>query len=108
MERAVLHRTNDSWKATNPDDEFLGPEPEDEDELPPEPVIEEHWDGARGEYVHEVTFDSGRKYTVSIAQAGAHVGDYDIVAPEEGVIANGFLSPEKAIDWLTDPERSDW
>jgi hypothetical protein len=26
MERAVLHRTNDSFRATNPADEFLGPE----------------------------------------------------------------------------------
>jgi hypothetical protein len=106
-EMTMLHRTNDSFRATNPADEFLGPEPEDEDELP-EPTVEEVWDGGRGEYVHEVTFDSGRKYIVSIAQAGAHVGDYDVVSPDEGVIANGFLSPEKAIDWLCDPERRDW
>jgi len=96
----------DAWKTTNPDDEFLGPEPEDEDELPPEPTVEEVW-GVNG-YFFEVTFASGRKYTIHQAQAGAFVGDYDVVSPDEGVIANGFLSPEEAIDWLCDPERRDW
>ena len=102
----MLHRTNDSFRATNPDDQFLGPEPEDEDELPPEPTVEEVW-GVNG-YFFEVTFASGRKYTIHQAQAGAHVGDYDIVSPDEGVIANGFLDPDEAIEYLTDPERRDW
>jgi len=104
MERAVLHRTNDSWKATNPDDEFLGPEPEDEDELPPEPVIEEHWDGARGEYVTVVTLGLGEQYTIARQFGGAFSGDYSIHG--EGFYADGYLSVEKALDYLLDLERN--
>jgi hypothetical protein len=109
----VLHRTNDSFRATNPDDEFLGPEPEDEDELPPEPTVEEVWDG-RGEYIHEVTFASGRKFYVMKTHAGPFVGDYEIVGPSHpkypsvGFYADGYLDPQEAIDWLCDPERRDW
>ena len=95
----------DAWISREP--EYAEEPLPDEDELP-EPTVEEVWDGARGEYVTVVTFASGRKYTVSVAQAGAHVGDYDVVSPEEGVIANGFLSDDKAIAWLCDPERRDW
>lgn len=30
-------RTYDDWKTTNPEDEFLGPDPDDRDDEPPEP-----------------------------------------------------------------------
>jgi hypothetical protein len=102
----VLHRTYDSWKSTNVDDEHLGPEPEDEDEIA-EPVVDEVWDGARAEYVTTVTFASGNKYAIVKARSGAFVGDYEVYGPR-GDVADGFSSPEKAIDWLTDPERRDW
>jgi hypothetical protein len=109
MERAVLHRTNDSFRATNPADEFLGPEPEDE---LPEPTVEEVWGAnGRGEYVTEVTFASGNKYIIVLATGGAMVGDYEVHGhrfDDFGLIANGFLSPEEAINWLCDPERRDW
>jgi hypothetical protein len=101
----VLHRTNDSFRATNPDDEFLGPEPEDEDEIP-EPSIEEVWDPAAAEYVTTVTFDSGSKFTIVQEREGACAGDYSIHG--KNFYANGFMSPEKAVDWLLDPERRDW
>ncbi len=97
----------DAWKTTNPADEFLGPEPEDEDELPPEPVIEELWDGGRGEYVHEVTFASGNTFQIVRATAGAMIGDYEIRGAK-GCIGDGFLDPDEAITYLTDPERRDW
>jgi hypothetical protein len=105
MERAVLHKTYDHWKTTNPDDEFLGPEPEDEDEIP-EPEVEEVWDGGRGEYVFTVTFDSGSKFTIARELGGAYRGDYSIHG--KGFYADGFMSPEKAIAYLTDPERRGW
>ena len=90
----------DLWKTTNPDDEFLGPEPEDEDEIP-EPTVEEVWDGGRGEYVHVVTFEDGRFFDIRQSRSGAYVGDYEIVGPL-GFYADGYLSPEKAIDHLID------
>lgn len=95
----------DHWKTTNPDDQFLGPAPEDEDELPPEPTVEEVWD-ARGEYVHVVTFASGNKFTIVQAHAGPFVGDYEIHGP--GYFADGYLDPQDAIERLCDPERRDW
>jgi hypothetical protein len=102
MERAVLHRTYDSWKATNPDDEFLGPEPEDED-APEEPEIEEIWDG-RSSYIHVVTMrPSGRKFYIRQATGGAFVSDFEVIG-KGGLIAEGFLSPEAAIDWVVSRE----
>jgi hypothetical protein len=103
MERAVLHKTYDSWKSTNVDDEFLGPEPEDEDELPPEPTVEEVWDGGRSEYVHVVTFANRRRFTIRQEREGAYAGDYSIYGRD--FYADGFSSPEKAIDHLIDLER---
>jgi hypothetical protein len=98
MERAVLHRTNDSFRATNPADEFLGPEPEDEDELE-EPEIEELWDG-NGAYITVVTMrPSGRKFYIRQATAGAFAQDFEVIG-KGGLIAEGFLSPEAAIDWI--------
>jgi len=94
----VLHRTNDSYRATNPADEFLGPEPSDEDELP-EPVIEEVWDGGRGEYVHRITIENGATFQVQRARAGAFVGDWEIRGPG-GFYVDGYSSPEKAIHYL--------
>jgi len=111
----MLHKTYDSWKATNPADEFLGPEPEDED-APEEPEIEELWDGARGEYVTEVTFASGKKFGIQKARGGAFVGDFEIVGAEHpryprnacGFYSDGFASVEKALDYLLDAERRGW
>ena len=98
----MLHKTYDHWKTTNPDDEFLGPEPEDEDELE-EPEIEELWDG-RGSYIHVVTMrPSGRKFYIRQATSGAFVQDFEVIG-KGGLIAEGFLSPEAAIDWLVSRE----
>jgi hypothetical protein len=92
----------DHWKTTNPADAELGPEPEDED-APEEPVIEELWDGA-GAYIHVVTMrPSGRKFYIRQATGGAFVGDWEICGPG-GFFRDGFLSPEKAIDWLVSNE----
>ena len=99
----MMHKTYDTWRATNPADEFLGPEPEDED-APEEPEIEELWDGARAEYVHVVTFASGNKYKIVQARAGAFVGDWEIHGPRD-FFADGFTSPEKAADYLIDMWR---
>jgi hypothetical protein len=102
MERAVLHRTNDSYRATNPADEHLGPEPEDED-APEEPEIEELWDGGSS-YIHVVTMrPSGRKFYIRQATSGAFVSDFEVIG-KGGLIAEGFLSAEKAIDWLVSNE----
>jgi hypothetical protein len=102
MERAVLHRTYDSWKSTNVDDVTLGPEPEDED-APEEPEIEELWDG-NGAYIHVVTMrPSGRKFYIRQATSGAFVSDFEVIG-KGGVIAEGFLDPEAAIDWLVSRE----
>jgi hypothetical protein len=85
--------------------------------LPPEPTVEEVWDGGRGEYVTEVTFASGAKYTIVQARSGAFVGEFEIYGPRGdhpesrtscSFYRDGFSSPEKAIDYLTDPERRDW
>jgi len=95
----------DAWKTTNPDDVILGPEPEDEDELPPEPTVEEVWDG-RGEYIHVVTFASGNRFHVQLTRSGPFVGDYEIQGPH--YYADGYLDPQDAIERLCDPERRDW
>ena len=97
----MLH-SYDHWKCTNPADEFLGPEPEDEDELP-EPTVEEVWDG-RGEYVHVVTFPSGEKFTIARQLGGAFSGDYSIHG--RGFYSDGFLDPETAIERLFDMARN--
>ena len=102
----MLHRTNDSFRATNPADEFLGPEPEDEDEIP-EPSIEEVWDGGRGEYVTQVTMPSGKKFTVRQTLAGRFIGDFEIVGPD-GFYSDGYTSVEKALSYLTDIEHWGW
>ena len=99
----MLHRSYDSWKTTNPADEFLGPEPEDEDEMP-EPTVKEVWDGGRGEFVHIVTLGLGEQYTIARQFGGAFSGDYSIHG--EGFYADGYSSPEKAIDYLIDLERN--
>jgi len=93
----------DHWKCTNPADEFLGPAPEDEDELPPEPTVEEVWD-ARGEYVHVVTFASGEKFTIARQLGGAFSGDYSIHGRD--FYSDGFLDPETAIERLFDMARN--
>jgi hypothetical protein len=100
----MLHKTYDHWKSTNPDDEHLGPEPSDEDELPPEPTVEEVWDGGRGEYITEVTFASGKQFTVVQERDGAYSGDFSIHG--DGYYADGYSSPEKAIDHLIELERN--
>jgi hypothetical protein len=107
MERAVLHRTYDSWKATNPDDESLGPEPSDEDELPPEPTVEEVYIGWPVSYCHRVRFASGSVYSVVQSTSGGFIGDYEIHGPGN-FYRDGYEDPEEAINWLCDPERRDW
>ena len=98
----MLHRTYDSWKSTNDADEFLGPEPEDED-APEEPEIEELWDG-NGAYIHTVTMrPSGRKFYIRQATSGPFVGDWEICGPNN-FFRDGFLDPEAAIDWLVSNE----
>jgi len=99
----MLH-TYDHWKTTNPDDEFLGPEPQEEDEIA-EPVVDEVWHPGRGEYVTTVTFASGAKFTIVQATRGRFVGDYEIHGPG-GCFMDGYESPEKAIDYLLDLERN--
>jgi len=102
----VLHRTNDSYRATNPDDEFLGPEPEDEDEIP-EPTVEEVWIGWPVPYCHRVRFASGHVYSVVQSTSGPFIGDYEIHGPGN-FYSDGYEDPEAAIEWLCDPERRDW
>jgi hypothetical protein len=92
----------DAWKTTNPDDEFLGPDPDEEEELP-EPVISEVWDGGRGEYVTTVTFASGSKYTIRLSSFPADT--YEIVDPQGEIVNDGYVTPERALDWLTDIEH---
>jgi hypothetical protein len=107
MERAVLHRTNDSYRATNPDDEFLGPEPQDEDDLPPEPTVEEVWIGWPVNYCHRVRFASGHVYSVVQSTSGGFIGDYEIHGPGN-FYSDGHESAEDALSYLFDPERRDW
>jgi hypothetical protein len=97
----------DAWITTNPADEFLGPEPEDEDELPPEPTVEEVWIGWPVDYCHRVRFASGHVYSVVRSTSGAFIGDYEIHGPGN-FYSDGFASDDAAIDWLCDPERRDW
>jgi hypothetical protein len=101
-----IHKTYDHWKTTDPADVTLGPEPEDEEELP-EPTVEEVWIGWPVSYCHRVRFASGHVYSVVQSTSGGFIGDYEIHGPGD-FYRDGFLSPEKAIDFLTDPERRDW
>ena len=99
--------TFDHWLSTNPADD-TDPEFrfEDEEDEIPEPTVEEVWDGARGEYVHVVTLGLGEQYTIARQFGGAFSGDYSIHG--EGFYADGYASPEKAIDYLLDIERRVW
>ena len=97
----------DAWK-TDPGPAYADvPPPEGERADIEEPTVDEVWHPARGEYVTTVTFDSGSKFTILQATAGAFVGDYEIHGPG-GLFRDGFTSPEKAVEWLCDPERWDW
>jgi len=100
MERAVLH-SYDHWKTTNPDDEFLGPDPEAEEEFP-EPTITEEWDGDRAEYVTTCLFANGKKYTVRMSSFPADT--YEIVDPKGEILSDGHVTPERALDRLLDLE----
>lgn len=103
----------DAWLTREP--EYAEEPLPEEDELP-EPVVDEVWDGARAEYVTEVTFASGAKFQVQQTRGGAFVGDWEIVGKEHpryprnacGFYSDGFLSPEEAIDYLLDAERRGW
>jgi hypothetical protein len=89
----------DSWKAREPE---YGEELVDEEEVE-EPEIEELWDGA-GAYITVVTMrPSGRKFYIRQATSGAFVQDFEVLG-KGGLIAEGFLSAEKAIDWLVSRE----
>jgi len=98
--------TFDHYLSTNPADD-TDPEFrfEDEEEEIPEPTVEEVWDGGRSEYVHTVTFASGYKYTVRQVHGGAFSGDFAVIGQSGGIIGEGFLSAEEAIDWLCAPDR---
>ena len=100
----MLHKTYDHWKTTDPADEFLGPEPEDE---LPEPTVTEVWIGWPVNYCHRVRFASGHVYSVVRSTSGAFVGLYEIHGPDN-FYSDGFASDDVAIDWLCDPERRDW
>ena len=91
----------DAWLTREP--EYAEEPLPDEDELP-EPTVEEVWDGGRGEHVTEVTFASGKKFGIQKARGGAFVGDYEIHG--KGYYADGYSSPEKAIDHLIELERN--
>jgi hypothetical protein len=102
----MMFGSYDHWRATNPADVHLGPEPEDEDELE-EPSVEEVWIGWPVNYCHRVRFASGSVYSVVQSTSGGFIGDYEIHGPGD-FYADGYESAEKAIDWLCDPERRDW
>jgi hypothetical protein len=53
--------------------------------------------------VTTVTFASGPKFTILQERDGAYAGDYSIHG--DGFYADGFASPEKAIDRLLDMAR---
>ena len=97
----------DHWKTTEPhydeDPEYRTPEEEEEAaraeaEAEAEPVVEEVWDPAAGEYVSQVTFADGTRFTIAQAKAGAYVGDYEIHG--RGFFSDGFSSPQRAVEWL--------
>ena len=46
---------------------------------------------------------SGRKFYIRQARSGAFVQDFEVIG-KGGLIAEGFLSPETAIDWLVSNE----
>jgi hypothetical protein len=97
MERA-MHGTFDHWRATNPDDEFLGPEPVDEDEVE-EPVIDEEWNASRGEYETVVTFASGTKFAVR--QVSEWNDTWEVCGDN---FYMDFQTLEQALNYLTDDE----
>jgi hypothetical protein len=98
MERAMTDYLPgyDAWKTTNPDDEFLGPDPEAEEELP-EPTIEEAWNASRGEW-ETVVIVANRKFAVRQNSDD----NWEVHGP------NGFYmdfsSLEQALNYLTDDE----
>ena len=87
----------DAWKTTNPDDEFLGPEPVDEEEFP-EPEITEEWNASRGEYETVVTFACGSKYAIRQNSDD----NWEVNGP--GGFYVDFSSLEQALNYLTDDE----
>jgi hypothetical protein len=87
----------DAWISREP--EYAEEPLPEEDELE-EPTVEEVWSGSRGEYVTEVTFASSAKFTIVQERDGAYAGDYSIHG--KGYYADGYSSPEKAIESLFD------
>ena len=87
----------DAWKTTNPDDEFLGPDPEAEEEFP-EPVIDEEWNASRGEYETVVTFACGSKYAIRQNSDD----NWEVNGP--GGFYVDFQTLEQALNYLTDDE----
>ena len=97
----MLHNSYDHWRTTNSDDEFLGPDPAAEEELP-EPVIDEEWNTSRGEYTTTVTFGSGAKYAVRQNSDD----NWEVHGPDG--FYNEFSSLELALNDLTDIEHWGW
>jgi hypothetical protein len=101
--------TYDTWKSTEApidyDPEFRFED--EEDELPPEPTVEEVWIGWPVNYCHRVRFASGSVYSVVQSTSGGFVGSYEIHGPGS-YFNDGFESADEAIDWLFDIERRDW
>ena len=86
--------TYDHWVTTNPDDEFLGPEPIDEDEE--EPIVTEE------PGVTTVTLPNSKQYFITEITAGAFVGDYQIAGP--GFYSDGHPSMDAAVSYLLKQE----
>jgi hypothetical protein len=105
MERA-MHGTFDHWRTTNPDDKFLGPDPEAEEELP-EPEITEEWNASRGEHETVVTFASGSKFSVR-QNSDDNWEVHGSRAGWSGRMYVDFTTREHALSWLTDIEHWGW
>lgn len=97
----------DAWLSREPEYAEEPVEEEGEEELPAAPDVQEIWDTHRGEFIHEATFASGRKFYVQRTLSGAFCNDFEVVGRD--FYSDGHLSADKALSWLCDdPEHWSW
>ena len=79
--------------------DYYAPDPDDDQ--PSEPItIDEVWDGARAEYVTQISLNGIPKFHIYPARSGPFVGDYAISG--DGYYSEGWVTLDRAIACAVD------